>query len=78
MDSHTNTTRASRRDTIDAGRLARRCFSTAAWLGAEFDAATNQRGGPLRAAQSRVYACAIPTHDELMIAHDTRRILERG
>jgi acetate kinase len=49
----------------------------AAWLGVEFDAAANERGGPRIARPgSAVSAWVIPTDEELMIARHTRRVIE--
>ncbi|OXJ13493.1 acetate/propionate family kinase [Burkholderia sp. AU6039] len=48
----------------------------AAWLGVEIDVDANQTGGPLlTTASSRVSAWVIPTNEELMIAHHTRRLI---
>jgi len=59
--------------------LRARVCRDAAWLGVELDAAANERNGPrISAAGSRVSAWAIPTNEELMIAHHTRRVLEAG
>jgi acetate kinase len=49
----------------------------AAWLGVDFDATANQRGGPsITRPGSPVSAWVIPTNEELMIARHTRRVLE--
>jgi acetate kinase len=43
-----------------------------AWLGVDFDAAANTRGGPLISRQGSHVACyVIPTDEELMIAQHT-------
>ncbi len=48
----------------------------AAWLGLEFDAKANQRGGPcISAPGSKVSAWVIPTDEELIIARHTRRLV---
>ncbi|VWB11477.1 acetate kinase [Burkholderia lata] len=48
----------------------------AAWLGVEIDVEANNSGGPLvTTASSRVPAWVIPTNEELMIAHHTRRLI---
>ncbi len=52
------------------------CRETA-WLGVEFDADANARGGPcISTAASRIAAWVIPTNEELMIARHTWRVLE--
>jgi len=56
--------------------LRERVCKDAAWLGVEFDAAANERGGPrISTAASRVGAWVIPTNEELMIARHTRRLI---
>jgi acetate kinase len=53
-----------------------RVCQAAAWLGVELDASANAAGGPLiSTAGSRVAAWTIPTHEELMIARHTERLL---
>lgn len=48
----------------------------AAWLGLQFDVASNQRGGPcINAAGSQVAAWVIPTDEELIIARHTCGVL---
>ncbi|VWM09014.1 acetate/propionate family kinase [Burkholderia lata] len=48
----------------------------AAWLGVEIDVEANNSGGPLiTTASSRVPVWVIPTNEELMIAHHTRRLI---
>ncbi|WP_412527282.1 acetate/propionate family kinase [Burkholderia lata] len=48
----------------------------AAWLGVEIDVDANHAGGPrVTTASSRVPAWVIPTNEELMIAHHTRRLI---
>ncbi len=50
----------------------------AGWLGLDFDAAANERGGPrISTATSAVGAWVIPTDEELMIARHTARALEK-
>ncbi|HNB26878.1 MAG TPA: acetate/propionate family kinase [Alphaproteobacteria bacterium] len=49
---------------------------SAAWLGLDFDAAANSRGGPLISkAGSRLAAWIVFTDEELTIARHTRRVL---
>jgi acetate kinase len=48
----------------------------AAWLGLDFDADANARGGPrISTAHSRVSAWVVPTNEELMIARHARQLL---
>ena len=47
-----------------------------AWLGVELDDAANRAGGPcISTPGSRVSAWVVPTHEELMIARHTVRVL---
>jgi acetate kinase len=58
--------------------IRERVCHDAAWLGIEFDAVANARGGPgISAPGSRVRAWVIPTNEELMIARHTQRVLAR-
>jgi acetate kinase len=48
----------------------------ASWLGVELDNAANQAGGPrISTGSSAVSVWVIPTNEELMIAHHTRRVV---
>jgi len=59
-----------------AAPIRERICRAAAWLGVEFDRATNATGGPrISTPRSRVAAWVIPTNEELMIARHTRRLL---
>jgi acetate kinase len=59
-------------------QIRARICETAAWLGVELDAASNQAGAPrISTAASRVAALTIPTNEELMIARHTERLLAR-
>jgi acetate kinase len=50
----------------------------AAWLGLELDAAANDKGGPrISTPASRVAAWVIPTNEELVIASQTRALVEK-
>src|SRR5574337_491157 len=56
--------------------IRERVCGAARWLGVELDAAANAAGGArISTAASRVAAWAIPTNEELMIAHHTARVL---
>jgi acetate kinase len=60
----------------NAASIRARVCRDAAWLGLKLDEEANQRGGPcLSRPDSRVAAWVIPTNEELMIAHHTRRLL---
>lgn len=60
----------------NAPAIRERVCREAAWLGIEFDAAANAKGGPrVSAAASRNSAWVIPTNEELMIARHTVRVL---
>ena len=60
----------------NAASIRARVCRDAAWLGLELDEEANQRGGPcLSRPDSHVAAWVIPTNEELMIAHHTRRVL---
>jgi acetate kinase len=60
----------------NSASLRERVCRDAAWLGIEFDAEANARGGPqISAAWSGTTAWVIPTNEELMIARHTRRIV---
>lgn len=53
-----------------------RVCGAASWLGIEFDADGNERGGPrISRSTGRVSAWVIPTNEELMIAQHTRHLL---
>jgi acetate kinase len=53
-----------------------RICEKASWLGVTLDPAANEAGGPrIHAAGSPVACWVIPTHEELMIARHTRRVL---
>jgi acetate kinase len=57
--------------------IRERVCRDAAWLGVELDSTANKRGGPsISRPGSRVSARVIPTNEELMIARQTRRVLE--
>ena len=57
--------------------LRARVCADAAWLGVDLDPVANDANGPrLSTAASRVAAWVVPTDEELMIARDTRRVLE--
>jgi acetate kinase len=48
----------------------------AAWLGLEFDEASNSQGGRrISRLSSRVSAWVVPTNEELMIARHTASVL---
>ncbi|KAB2921821.1 MAG: acetate/propionate family kinase [Candidatus Contendobacter sp.] len=56
--------------------IRERVCRAAAWLGVELDPAANAAGGPrLSTAGSRIAVWVIPTNEELMIARQTRRLL---
>jgi acetate kinase len=56
--------------------IRERVCQNAAWLGVELDPAANAAGGPrISTAESRVAAWVVPTNEELMIARQTRRLL---
>jgi len=60
-----------------AAPIRERICKAAAWLGVQLDPAANAAGGPcISTAGSRVPAWVIPTNEELMIARQTRRILD--
>jgi len=57
--------------------IRERVCQEAAWLRVELDATANERGGPsISRPGSLVSAWVIPTNEELMIARQTRRVLE--
>jgi acetate kinase len=59
-----------------AAPIRERVCHAAAWLGVELDTAANAAGGPrISTADSRVPVWVIPTNEELMIARQTRRLL---
>jgi acetate kinase len=59
-----------------AASIRERVCQAAAWLGADLDPAANAAGGPrISTAESRVAVWVIPTNEELMIARQTRRLL---
>jgi acetate kinase len=58
--------------------IRERICRNASWLGVDFDADSNRSGGAcLTRPNSLVAAWVIPTHEELMIAKHTRRLLNR-
>ena len=60
----------------NSAAIRERVCRDAAWLGVEFDAAANAKGGPrISASGSRVSAWVIPTNEELMIARHARALL---
>jgi acetate kinase len=60
----------------NAAAVRARVCRDAAWLGLDFDEATNDAGGPrISRPESRVTAWVIPTNEELLIARHTRRLL---
>jgi acetate kinase len=60
----------------NATAIRARVCRDATWLGVELDEAANKTAGPrITKAGSRVAAWVIPTNQELMIAHHTRRVL---
>lgn len=60
----------------NSAALRRKVCHDASWLGVELDDHHNDSGGPrISAAASPVSAWVIPTHEELMIARNTLRIL---
>jgi acetate kinase len=59
-----------------AAPIRERVCREAGWLGLELDEEANARGGPcITRPGSRVSAWVIPTDEEVMIAHHTRRVL---
>jgi acetate kinase len=59
-----------------AATIRERVCKSAAWLGLEYDAASNESGGPrISTAASAISAWVIPTNEELMIARHTSRIV---
>ena len=59
-----------------AAPIRERVCQAAAWLGVELDPVANAAGGPrVSTADSRVPVWVIPTNEELMIARQTRRLL---
>jgi len=60
----------------NAAPIRAKVCENAAWLGLDFDAPANARGGPLISrAGSTLSAWIVPTDEELTIARHTRRIL---
>ncbi len=56
--------------------IRERVCQAAAWLGVGLDPAANAAGGPrISTAESRVVVWVLPTNEELMIARQTRRLL---
>lgn len=56
--------------------IRERVCHAAAWLGVDLDPAANAAGGPrISTAASRIAVWVIPTNEELMIARQTRRLL---
>jgi acetate kinase len=61
-----------------AAPIRERVCRDAAWLGVKLDEAANAKGGPrISPADSRISAWVVPTNEELMIARQTQRLLER-
>lgn len=61
----------------NAAVLRQRVCDDAAWLGVKLDAAANNSGGPrISTGNSRCSAWVIPTNEELMIARQTRAVLQ--
>lgn len=59
-----------------AAPIRERVCHAAAWLGVDLDPAANAAGGPrISTAASRIAVWVIPTNEELMIARQTRRLL---
>ncbi len=62
----------------NASAIRARVCRDAAWLGIELDDAANDAGvARISTAKSRVAAWIIPTNEELMIARQTRQVLEK-
>jgi len=62
----------------NAAAIRARVCRDAAWLGLELDAAANDKGGPrISTPASRVAAWVIPTNEELVIASQTRALVEK-
>jgi acetate kinase len=60
----------------NATAIRERVCHDADWLGLDFDAESNARGGPrISLAASDVSAWVVPTNEELMIARHVRRLL---
>jgi acetate kinase len=60
----------------NAAAVRARVCQQAAWLGLEFDEKANRAGGPrISSPASRVTAWVLPTNEEWIIAHHTRRLL---
>lgn len=60
----------------NSAEIRKRICEASAWLGVEFDAASNEKRGPrISNPGSRVSAWVIPTNEELMIARHTGRLL---
>jgi acetate kinase len=60
-----------------AAQIRRRVCEGAAWLGVDFDAAANAKGGPcLTRSSSKASAWVIPTDEDLMIAQHTWALLQ--
>jgi len=60
----------------NAAPIRAKVCESAAWLGLDFDAAANARGGPLISrAGSKLSAWVVPTDEELTIARHTRLLL---
>jgi len=61
----------------NAAILRQRVCDDAAWLGVQLDTAANNSGGPrISKGDSRCSAWVIPTNEELMIARQTRAVLQ--
>ena len=62
-----------------AAEIRARVCRDAAWLGVELDEDANAANGPrISSATSRTSAWVIPTNEEVMIAHHTRRLIEQA
>jgi acetate kinase len=62
----------------NAAAIRARVCRDAAWLGLELDAVANDKGGPrISTPASRVAAWVIPTDEELVIASQTRALVEK-
>ena len=60
----------------NSAEIRERICKSSAWLGIAIDAQANAAGGPrITTPQSKVSAWVIPTHEELMIARHTARLL---
>jgi acetate kinase len=63
----------------NSAEIRARVCRDAAWAGVELDAVANSGGGPrLSLEGGRVRAWVIPTHEDLMIARHTQRVVQEG